>query len=138
METSPEPCACGERKTRRATRCINCARSEPLTGVNHPAWRGGRVIDKDGYARIYKPSDSRANCGRYMKEHVVVMEEMVGRQLLPHESVHHKNGQRADSRPENLELWSRSQPAGQRVEDKVRWAQEILAQYGNYPLLERS
>lgn len=66
------------------------------------------------------------------------MEEMVGRQLLPHESVHHKNGQRADNRPENLELWSRSQPAGQRVEDKVRWAQEILAQYGNYPLLERS
>ena len=30
---------------------------------------------------------------------------------------------------ENLELWSSSQPAGQRVADKVRWAREILALY---------
>lgn len=43
--------------------------------------------------------------------------------------VHHKNGNRSDNRPENLELWSKSQPPGQQVEDKVRWAREILERY---------
>jgi hypothetical protein len=42
-----------------------------------------------------------------------------------------------DNRPENLELWSRSQPAGQRVADKVEWARQILALYGDdYPAEE--
>lgn len=63
-------------------------------------------------------------------QHRTVMEGILGRPLLPTESVHHKNGVRTDNRPENLELWSVSQPAGQRVTDKVKWAREILALYG--------
>lgn len=35
-----------------------------------------------------------------------------------------------DNRINNLELWTRHQPAGQRVEDKVAWAIEFLEQYG--------
>lgn len=35
----------------------------------------------------------------------------------------------ADNRIENLELWSTSQPYGQRVEDKVKWAWEIINTY---------
>lgn len=57
------------------------------------------------------------------------MEAHLGRPLRPEETVHHKNGQRRDNRLSNLELWSSSHPKGQRVEDKVDWALEILGLY---------
>lgn len=71
-----------------------------------------------------------------MPEHTLVMEEMIGRYLLPGETAHHKNGVRTDNRPENLELWTRSQPSGQRVTDLVAWAHEIIARYGALNLAE--
>lgn len=57
------------------------------------------------------------------------MEQHLGRELRRDEVVHHVNGMRSDNRLENLELWNKGQPAGQRVADKVAWAIEILSLY---------
>lgn len=126
---APVPCpTCDGLKTAGAEVCKYCRRKAAI-GPNHSCWRGGRIIDGHGYARVWKPDDVRANCGRYMKEHTIVMEKTLGRQMLPHESVHHRNGIKSDNRPKNLELWSKSHPCGQRIEDKVQWAIELLRLY---------
>ena len=57
------------------------------------------------------------------------MSEYLGRALLDHENVHHKNGNTFDNRLENLELWSKAQPSGQRVVDKLEWALELIRTY---------
>lgn len=63
-------------------------------------------------------------------QHRLVMEQHLGRSLDRHEYVHHINGIRSDNRIENLELWSRSQPPGQRVTDTIKKAKEFLEKHG--------
>jgi hypothetical protein len=90
-----------------------------------------RTHNKQGYILLFKKGHPSANAGGYVLEHRFVMEAVLGRQLLPDESVHHKNGIRDDNRPENLEVWAGKHPSGQRPEDLVPWAREILRRYGH-------
>lgn len=82
-----------------------------------------------GYVYARRTGHPNANKNGWMHEHRAVMSDHIGRPLLPLENVHHINGHRDDNRIENLELWTRSQPSGQRVSDKILWAVEFLQQY---------
>ena len=86
---------------------------------------GSRWVNRNGYVVLTLPGEK----GRIM-EHRHVMQQALGRRLFADETVHHKNGIRDDNRLENLELWAKSQPSGQRVEDLLPWAREIIRRYG--------
>jgi len=153
MDTCKHP-GCPRPRTAPRYYCGLCHAPGCDASARRDAWRsGGSTKSKDGF-RAYCPTHNgrwhkrksfdplRAPSGsgtitkngyRYFYgkglEHRLVMEAHLGRRLFPHENVHHINGVRDDNRVENLELWSTSQPAGQRVEDKLAWARWLLSQY---------
>lgn len=100
--------------------------------LNHPL-----LIGKKGcgtYSNGYKyfnisnhPNSSK--CGK-VAEHVMVMSNYIGRPLMKGETVHHLNGIRDDNRIENLELWSKRHPPGQRVKDMIKFCSNYLIEQG--------
>lgn len=61
---------------------------------------GSRRLDANGYWLIKVCEGG----GRWDKEHVLVVEEAIGRRLTAGEQVHHINGVKTDNGPENLQL----------------------------------
>lgn len=70
-----------------------------------------RVINKKGYVLIHMPDYKNSYSNGYILEHRYIMEQHLGRDLLPDEDVHHINEIKTDNRVENLEVISHSEHA---------------------------
>jgi len=132
-------------RNRRARDCLGCgttfelATSEPdvycsrecYIEYRRKAAVGRKRETADGYVVVFLPGHSEAQATGWVMDHRAVMVDMLGRPLLPGENVHHKNGQRDDNDPGNLELWVTSQPSGKRPEDLVAFSRLMLSRYGD-------
>lgn len=80
----------------------------PQVGAANPNFKAGRYATSEGYVRVLlDPSDpliSMADNKRYVLEHRLVMARLIGRPLLPDESVHHIDGDRRNNTAGNLQL----------------------------------
>lgn len=108
-------------------------RGRELTSIYIPGEWGDWKVTAKGY--VIRRRWSGANEREHEFQHRRVMEEHIGRPLFREEEVHHLNGNRSDNRLENLEIWSTKQPKGQRPEDKVEYAVEILRLYAPEKLI---
>lgn len=90
----------------------------------------GRYITTNGYVKVRR--DDILGPNKWVLEHRFVMEQSLGRELVKGENIHHKDGNKQNNDLDNLELWvTVHQPKGQRPEDLVIWAKEILRRYDN-------
>lgn len=99
--------------------CSGAEQSGRQTGATNPAWRGGRTNTAGGYIQVKMPGHPRAYKNGYVLEHILVMEQVLNRPLEKHERIHHRDGNRANNDPANLELWKvkKKDPAGVRAAD---------------------
>lgn len=92
-----------------------------LRGANNPTWKGGRKLSRLGYWMVQCIGHPFA-VGRseYVLEHRLIAEKYLltdensvvvdgKRYLSPDFVVHHKNGDKKDNRPDNLEVMKKSE-----------------------------
>lgn len=99
-----------------------------------------KLLSSCGYLQVTPRGDDKkfkTGTSRMIPEHRLIMSKHLNRKLNEGENIHHINGIKTDNRIENLELWSHKQPRGQRIEDKIKYAIEILEQYSPELLIKK-
>ena len=101
-------------------------------GKDCNAWKGGRIINSQGYVMIHSPKHPDCNASGYVREHRLVMEKHLGRRLKFYELPHHINGIKTDNRIENLVLITRSNHQSHHTKEHWRNGLYTHNQYGRY------
>ncbi len=86
-------------------------------------WKGGRTKHEAGYVLIYRPEHPRAMPNGYVREHILVMESVLGGPIPDGMDVHHRNGIKHDNRAENLEMLPKGEHTREHLPDLInaRW-----------------
>ncbi len=66
-------------------------------------------INKEGYKQKYKPRSPEARENGYVAVHRDVASRKIGRPLRVNEVVHHRDGNKLNNRPSNLQVMTRKQ-----------------------------
>ena len=107
----------------------------PPCGEDNPAWNGGVHIAHNGYRFLRRPDHPQANQAGYVQEHRLVVEEHLGRYLLPTEVVHHIDGNPANNSIENLELFSTN---GEHLRATLTGVRHHISEEGHRILSEKT
>lgn len=104
-------------RTATAKTCSLACRNESF---RDPTALGKKRVRPDGYIGVY------VGHSKWLLEHRLVMEQLLGRKLDRREQVHHKDHDRQNNSPENLELTT----IGQHMRDHhsgLRWSRNFDA-----------
>lgn len=97
--TNCKKCACIKSGEKRRGVPLRGGPRPKVWGEKHHSWKGGKFIASDGYVKVHLGSPRK-----YRKEHFLVMEEFLGRNLDPKEVVHHIDGNKQNNKLDNLVL----------------------------------
>lgn len=112
---------CGKqvvRPTGEGNRLTACSQSCSQLGVTRGAYKESVIIS--GYEYVYKPTHPNAMKSGYVAKHRLVLEKKLGRFLNKNEVAHHKNENKLDNRPENIELMTFSEHSSFHAKEKWR------------------
>lgn len=88
-------------------------------GTQNNNWRGGKSVASNGYVIVLVGKQHHlADVRGYAYEHRLVAEQKLGRRLKKGEVVHHRNGDKKDNTPDNIEIMASI--AHHRQEHRVR------------------
>jgi hypothetical protein len=118
-----------DRRPCKVDGCERPSNCRGFCGLHYNRWKstgdpGPAGLKKRSVGRIWTDEKTGYQYQGNRLYHRVVMERIIGRTLERNETVHHKNGIRHDNRPSNLELWVKTQLAGQRVTDLIAFVVE--------------
>lgn len=96
-KTEEQKRATSERMKNRPVSPKVIEKNKMRVGPLSPCWKGGRTIDVHGYVKVLVDR-------KYVSKHRIIMGQVLGRKLTSYETVHHRDGNRQNNLPENLEL----------------------------------
>ena len=96
---------------------------EKISKVRTKSDEERKIVVSNGYRFLSIRGHPNADKDGYIAEHRYVMSQILGRPLKSNEDVHHKNKNRSDNRPENLQLYTDS---SHMVEHRKEYQESII------------